>query len=122
MQSTVRFKRTADARVLAHIRIGNVKRGDHGEYVGRTCYGKTGSPLANRFVVGVHGARGECCKIFGTWLDEQIEKSNAVVIGELLRLSHILRDHGSLTLVCWCAPNACHANEIARAIARIEET
>lgn len=107
--------------VVGRIRIGNVKHGDCGEYVGRGSYGKTASPLGNPFVVGRDGARGECVKKYEQWLPEQIARGNAAVINELKRLVAILRKNGTLTLVCWCAPHACHAEPVAKAVMALYE-
>lgn len=107
--------------VLERIRIGNVKRGDRGEYVGRGSYGKTASPLGNPFVVGRDGARGECVKLYEEWLPQQIARGNVAVVNELERLVGVLRKNGTLTLVCWCAPHTCHAETIAKAVAALYE-
>lgn len=101
------------------VTIGNVKRGDKGEYVGRNSYGYAASPLGNMFVVGVHGERGECARKFGRWLEKKVADKDDTVMRELTRLRDILLRDGTITLLCWCAPHACHAEYIGRAIARM---
>jgi hypothetical protein len=101
---------------MVTIRVGNIKRGDVGEYVGRSSYGKVGSVLGNPFVVGRDGQRGECAAKFEGWLKRRIGLNDAPVMIELARLERIARETGSLTLVCWCAPASCHAEHIATAL------
>jgi hypothetical protein len=88
--------------------ISNVKGRRHpllqGEaYVGRRSGkwgsgGEWGSPKwGNPFVVGRDGDRDECCEKYATWFLEQ---------------SDLLADLGELRgriLLCWCAPQRCHA-------------
>ena len=98
---------------MVTIRVGNVKRGDRGEYVGRSSYGKVRSLLGNPFVLGRDGQRGECVAKFEGWLKRRIALNDAPVMIELARLERVAREQGSLTLVCWCAPASCHAEHIA---------
>jgi Domain of unknown function (DUF4326) len=98
---------------MVTIRVGNVKRGDVGEYVGRSGYGKVGSPLGSPFIVGRDGQRGECAAKFKGWLERRIGLNDAPVMIELARLERIARETGSLTLLCWCSPASCHAEHIA---------
>jgi hypothetical protein len=38
-----------------------------------------------------------------------------------VRLARLYKAHGTLTLVCWCAPQACHAEVIQEAVLGIVE-
>ncbi len=58
-------------------------------------------PWGNKFVVGVHGARGDCVAFHRTWVwdDEQREYRE--------RVRQELRDRD---LMCVCAPMPCHGD------------
>jgi hypothetical protein len=86
--------------------IGNKTRGDRGEYVGRP------SPLGNPYVIGRDGDRRAVIARYRQWLRERIAEGDLRVCGELERLARLARERGQLTLVCWCAPEACHATVI----------
>ncbi len=62
------------------------------KYIGR------GSPWGNRYVVGTHGERGECCDLFES---EQLPTLDV----ESLR---------GYDLVCFCHPRRCHGHSIMR--------
>jgi hypothetical protein len=38
------------------------------------------------------------------------------VLGKLDRLARVSRETGTLTLLCFCAPEACHGDVIARVL------
>ncbi len=76
-------------RRFAGIRAGAV-------YVGR------GSKWGNRFRIGSDGDRGMVIAKYEAWLRGQ---------HHLLRLLDELRDRD---LVCYCAPEACHADLLSR--------
>lgn len=82
-------------------------------YVGRP------SPLGNPFKIGPDGSRADVVAKYRQWLWREIQADSSAVRQELERL-HALSQHGSLELVCWCAPQACHADVIARAIHWLE--
>ena len=85
-----------------------------GEYVGRP------SVLGNRFLIGHRHTRRECIERYRTWLRAEWKNGGAVK-AELLRLARKYRARGDLTLVCWCAPSACHADVVKEAIERVVE-
>lgn len=66
-------------------------------YIGRP------SEWGNPFVVGVHGERGECVKMF----EEYISKNQLLQ----QRVKEQLRGKD---LVCFCAPRACHGDILLR--------
>jgi len=103
---------------VTQIRIGIRKRGDRGEYIGRACYGCPTSPLANPFHIGRDGSREVVIARYETWLRERISAGDRRPLGELRRLLEIAR-RGPLTLVCWCAPAACHGEVGARVLAEL---
>jgi hypothetical protein len=80
-----------------------------GEYVGRP------SVLGNPFAIGRDGTRDEVIAKYRRWLWEQVQQAGPV-LWELDRLAEKFINQRGLTLVCWCAPKACHADVIASAI------
>jgi len=97
------------------IRIENKKtyRGK-GIYVGREMPGIPGSVLGNPFQIGRDGTREEVVEKYRRWLWEQIKLGNDVYV-ELKRIADLARC-GDVSLVCWCAPNLCHATVIERSV------
>lgn len=98
---------------LYTVRIANTHRdGEVGEYVGR------GSPLGNPFgppssqAIYPVRSKEEAIESYERWLHEQILSNNKRVVGELARLAAILLRDRKLTLRCFCAPAACHAEVI----------
>ena len=91
------------------IRIENKKyyRGD-GVYIGRP------SLLGNQFKIGKDGTRQEVIRKYHGWLWEQIKLKNEAY-AELRRIAGLARQ-GDVTLVCWCAPELCHATVIERSV------
>lgn len=85
------------------MRIVNGRDGEVGFYVGRP------SDLGNPFIIGRDGDRGECIQKYRRWLYERIMEEDARVLSALARLDD------DATLVCWCAPDDCHAEVIERA-------
>ena len=87
-----------------------------GEYIDRP------SPLGNPFAIGRDGTRAEVIIKYREWLaDHWFSAGNThPAKRELQRLIDLYEEHGKLTLVCWCAPLACHGDVISQAI--IHET
>lgn len=82
------------------------------EYVGRP------GPLGNPFILGQDGTREQVIAKYRTWLqalwfDDCGPNPQKT---ELTRLIDLYKDKGTLTLVCWCAPKACHGDVIREAI------
>jgi hypothetical protein len=85
-------------------------------YVGRNPE-KYGFPRAlaigghhgNHYVVGVHGAQGECVKLYRRWLWERMQAHDRSVTDALFSL-----EEGDL-IGCWCHPKPCHADVIVAA-------
>lgn len=75
---------------LRAVNIG--RNGPNGVYVG--CPSKWGNP----FVIGQHGTRDQVVERYRRWLWE-----HPTLMGELGELE-------GQDLICWCAPEACHAD------------
>ncbi len=74
-----------------------------------------GSPLSNPYHVGKDGSRGLALAKYHAWLRQQW-RAGGPAKDELLRLADAYRQSGELTLVCWCAPAACHAEIVAQVV------
>ena len=100
------------------INVVNVKtyKGS-GEYVGRSnsYYGLTGSVLANPENLKSEADRNANIARYAIWLKDKM-KSDTPQKREVLRLKTLWKTSGELTLICWCAPRACHAEVIKRFI------
>ena len=96
------------------IRIVNKRDGIPGEYVGRP------SPLGNPYLIGPDGTRKEVIEKYRVWFEDRAKHViNIRFQQELARMVQIYRDTGELTLVCWCAPEDCHARIIKEYIEAI---
>ena len=102
------------------IRVENLRgrKDAAGVYVGRPARGRRGSPLANPFHLGRDGDRAAVMAAYERWFREKIAAGDAAVVAELDRLAAQYRADGELTLLCWCAPEACHGEILAREVAR----
>lgn len=100
--------------MLYDIAIGNKRRGDTGAYVGRP------SVLGNPYLVGVHGAAGECIAPYRVWLWEQMQDEKSAALAALREILGAARE-APLTLVCWCHPAPCHAEVIRDALVWLDE-
>lgn len=78
----------------------------NGAYVGRP------SPLGNPFKIGRDGDRDAVIARYAAWLDTRLADPDSAQSRELSRLRALWRQAGVLTLWCWCAPLACHADVI----------
>lgn len=87
------------------ITIGNKRKGDTGIYVGRP------SPLGNPFVIGKDGTREEVIAKYREWFYDYAVHTPRVQ-KELDRLVKLHALSGSLCLLCYCHPLACHADVI----------
>jgi len=90
------------------VTVVNVRRTDRFDlYVGRTCGAHKSEGFGNHFVVGKHGERGECCKLFDEWFYSDS------LLAKLRREKCRKRIKPGDALGCWCAPADCHANTYA---------
>lgn len=87
-------------------------------YVGRKVGVWEQSPLANQFKLG-RGAtdedRQEVIKKYRQWLWNKIQAGDPTVISVLGEINR------KTVLVCWCAPEPCHAEVVHRAAAWLRE-
>jgi hypothetical protein len=81
---------------MAHRLVVHCKRSRYDVYVGRP------SKWGNPFHVGRDGTRAQVIERYERWLLDQ---------PELVAALHELRGK---TLGCWCAPQPCHADVLAR--------
>ena len=81
-------------------------------YVGRP------SPLGNPFVLGRDGDRDTVVAKYRRWLHANLD--NPEVKRALHDLLYQARQ-GPLELVCWCAPQACHADVIRRCLQWLDD-
>lgn len=108
-------KATAKPPVQAEVRIINAKTASKeerakAEYVGRENkrYGLPQSPLHNPFK---DGDRATSIAKYRKHLLNAL-KEDPTVAQEFSRLLGQLEQEGAVTLMCWCAPKACHAEVI----------
>jgi len=98
---------------MIHVENKKTYRGD-GIYVGRKMPGLPDSVLGNPFRIGRDGTRAEVIAKYRRWLWEQIKLKKEAYV-ELRRIAELSRQ-GDITLVCWCAPELCHATVIERSV------
>lgn len=91
-------------------KVGNRRRGDRGEYVGRP------SPLGNPFAMRDESQRDAVVDAYARWLEARMQE-NGPERAEIERLA--ASPDG--TLVCWCAPLRCHADVISEWIERVRD-
>jgi hypothetical protein len=81
-------------------------------YVGRP------SPLGNPYAIGRDGDRAAVVAKYRRWLHANLETPEVwLALHDLLRAAR----KGPLELVCWCAPQACHADVIASCLRWLDE-
>ncbi len=105
------------------MRVVNLRDSSYTTYIGRAGRNEAGT-FGNPFVVGKHGARGECCTHFSTliWgngpddlnkcasiLGMSIAQVTALRIGLLRAMTKL--DHDAV-LGCFCKPAKCHGDVI----------
>lgn len=79
-----------------------------------------GTPLGNPFrLEDYSGDRDKVYDLYETWLRDQIQKKNPIVIEEINRLYCKWKSEGVLNLVCCCAPKRCHAESIRKEIMKM---
>jgi hypothetical protein len=104
------------------IRVVNKKTHDGpGEYIGRpSILGNPFSHLSHVKGVTQVATRDEAVSRYESWLREQY-RIRPDIRDELERLARLYITHGALTLICWCSPQACHGDVLARAIVGVAE-
>lgn len=92
-----------------------------GVYIGRPSL--LGNPFTHKegtTAQVVVPSREEAVEQYRVWLREQWAKGGKVK-DELIRLAGVYKRTGELTLVCWCAPEACHGHVLAEIIPKVAE-
>jgi hypothetical protein len=80
------------------------------------------SPLANPYRIGPDGDRAGVCEAYLTrTLNKAMEQRRGPLWDYLLGLAQRLAQGERLTLACWCAPEQCHAVDIAEAVRAISQ-
>jgi hypothetical protein len=100
-------RRPSGLLVPAHVQLGaprvvHCTRERHHAYIGRSRKGMPPSRWGNKFVVGVHGARGECVALHEADLRTRLREDAALWAS--------LDELRGLVLGCWCAPRPCHGD------------
>jgi hypothetical protein len=97
-----------------------------GYYVGRgvpqlEAVGITAAALANPFRLqrDTPETRAQCLAQYRQWLDGRMLAGDAEVTWEL---EYLLKQASQrdITLLCWCAPKACHAQIIAQTLQQMQ--
>jgi hypothetical protein len=88
---------------LGEARVVHCKREKHHVYIGRNPKWMEESKWGNRFVVGVHGERGECIKLHAQELRARYNREPEQVMRDLDELR-------GLVIACWCKPRDCHGD------------
>ncbi len=91
------------------VTVGRMRR-DKGISVARP------SALGNPFVIGRDGDRADVIGKFRVWFAEELPH-NPSLRDAFARILKAAR-RGDVTLLCWCAPLACHADVIADEVRR----
>lgn len=97
------------------IRIENKRsyKGD-GFYVGRP------SPLGNPFPVDAKTSRAMAITQYREWLIERLRGENPTSKAFMVLVIYY-REHGEMTLICWCAPLQCHSEVIREFVLAVVE-
>lgn len=90
-------------------------------YIGRKCYGLSGSSLQNPYSIGRDGDRDTVIEKYRKYLWENIKQwketgSLNPVVKELFKLSQCSQSEELFYLSCWCKPEACHGDIIVKAV------
>lgn len=106
---------------MLNIQVGNIKMGDQGVYIGRQTKDRPRSPLANPEYLAREEDRTKVIASYKQWLYAKIQARDPKVMGELWRILDLARRPEGVTLVCWCAPKACHGDVIKAALHWLDE-
>ena len=95
---------------MKNLSVVNKKLTNGGLYVGRP------SPLGNPYKLGRDGDRPTVIQKYRRWLWSKIQRRDSAVIIELERLKALVIAGEQVELMCWCAPQPCHADVIKNCI------
>jgi len=89
--------------------VVNVKNGEKFDvYIGRECYGYSGSIFANPFKIGISGTRQEVIEKYKRYIRKRIDMEPGYRQKVLA-----LKDK---KLGCWCSPLPCHGDVLIEII------
>jgi len=94
--------------VIGMIKVGHIKR-DKGIRVDEW----SNSPLGNPYY---REPRGISIPKYKRWLWEKMQNPGSVQSEMLRTLIRLYKQTGELTLLCWCAPEPCHADVVKSAL------
>jgi len=108
------------------VRVGSIRAGDTGEYIGRPGKGRFGSPLANPYPITNTQHRGAVVTKYRAWLWRRVTGRDQKVLLELGRLLRLALRPEGVTLLCWCHAvgeivPACHGDVIKAALEWLAE-
>ena len=70
------------------------------------------SPLGNPWELKSEDDRDRVIAEYKIWIEDQLEKGNPRVMSALLEILNHHKEHGQVTLQCYCYPLNCHCNVI----------
>jgi|3_EtaG_2_1085321.scaffolds.fasta_scaffold99952_2 hypothetical protein len=79
---------------------------NHDFYIGRP------HELGNPFHITKHFTRTHVIERYKEWLDRVLKDPKSAQARAIKKLREELDYHGTINLVCWCAPQACHGDII----------
>lgn len=85
-------------------------------YVGRATAGYSASALASPFYLADESRRGEVLRNYAAWLRLACQQPGSAQLRELKQILAWSLEPRGLALACWCAPRACHADIVIRAV------
>lgn len=71
------------------------------------------SPVGNKFIMYSEDQRDKVCDQYEEWFYAEA-LSDHKIVSYLERIRRYLIEHGKVTLLCWCAPQRCHAETIRK--------
>ena len=69
------------------------------------------SPVGNPFAMHNEGERDTVCDKYAAYFNQAMN-TNKVFKEYMNRIAEHYRQHGTVTLACWCAPKRCHCETI----------
>lgn len=99
---------------IRHLEGGRL--GKNQVYVGRhnATYGQRDSILANPFKADKDTSRDMAIAQYEEWLRGWLASFKSWQSLQVRNIRRMVANQGSVDLVCWCAPEACHADIVAK--------
>jgi len=83
------------------------EKGEKRVYCGRP------SPLGNPYAMRNEKQRNRVCNLYDKHFAKLLKNDDMVMGAEIERLLELHKEHGDVTLACYCAPKRCHVDTIA---------